>query len=294
MSSTRSHCKPLLRGVLCLSLALLPCACQTTVPIIDHSTQAWNSSGFWRRVSDNPPSWVPRGLPLRMPSSKSGEWIVDGRDGWRFFVPAKGVGGLSAEAIRAEALKVVNRAPGSKENRVFYAASTGGASSGTVIYEDGSTTSDWYTSDISSGYHWWGGHRGHGHHHDHDHDHGHGSYHGHHNHDHDHNHGSGSGSGGSSSGNDGGWSGSGGGSSGSYPDHSGGGHHHGNDHTTSSGSSSSSHDSPSSHTSHSNDSPSSSSSSSSSNDSHSDRREPAESRSEPNPSTKEGMADKHR
>lgn len=293
MSSTRSHCKPLLRGILCLSLALLPCACQTTVPIIDHSTQAWNSSGFWRRVSDNPPSWIPRGLPLRMPSSKSGEWIVDGRDGWRFFVPSKGAGGLSAEAIRAEALKVVNRAPGSKENRVFYAASTGGASSGTVIYEDGSTTSDWYTSDIGSGYHWWDGHRRHGHHHDHDHDHGHGSDHGHHNHDHDHNHdhGSGSGSGGSSSGNDGGGSGSGGGGSGSYPDHSGG-HHHGNDDTTSSGSSSSSHDSPSSHTSHSNDSPSSSSSSS--NDSHSDRREPAESRSEPNPSTKEGMADRHR
>ncbi|HEX2747960.1 MAG TPA: hypothetical protein VHM91_08180 [Verrucomicrobiales bacterium] len=206
MSRSTRPLQPLLRGFLCLSLCLLP-AC-SSVPVTGHKAKLWNQDGFWTKVSDDPPSWIPSGLPLKMPSKRSGRWIVDARDGWRFFVPSKGSGKFSTEYIRIQAYNAASISTPIPGGAVYRSA---GGSTGTTVSTDySSSSSDWSSSDSGS----YGSGHGHDHGHHHDDDHGSGSGGGG-----GHDHGGGSG-GGHDHGDDSG-SGSGSGSSGGGHDHSG-------------------------------------------------------------------------
>ena len=68
---------------------------------------AWNSERTWKRIADQPPTYVPylfKGSP-----NESGEWIEDERDGKRLFIPAGGVDGFSEAVLRAEARKATRK-----------------------------------------------------------------------------------------------------------------------------------------------------------------------------------------
>jgi|GEM_PF-6201896 len=48
----------------------------------------WNKYGWWRRVADDPPTYVPVRYSATAPRTEAtGEWFVDPRDGKRMFVP---------------------------------------------------------------------------------------------------------------------------------------------------------------------------------------------------------------
>ncbi|MGB0292547.1 MAG: hypothetical protein ACPGIA_08195 [Luteolibacter sp.] len=58
----------------------------------------WNKYGWWKRISDDPPSYIPKDYPVTAPRTRAhGDWFVDQRDGKRLFVPT-GDDVLSADA----------------------------------------------------------------------------------------------------------------------------------------------------------------------------------------------------
>lgn len=76
---------------------------------IKHQTDAWNERGLWRRIQENPPSFVPRDMASSVPAETSqGTWHVDALDGWRFFVPHGGTTLYSEGVLHGEAKKVAN------------------------------------------------------------------------------------------------------------------------------------------------------------------------------------------
>jgi hypothetical protein len=69
----------------------------------------WNAPGFWQRVGDTPPSYIPAGYARSAPrTEKVGTWVVDQRDGKRLFVPNTPVDGKSPGVWMGEARKVTN------------------------------------------------------------------------------------------------------------------------------------------------------------------------------------------
>ena len=65
------------------------------------SESEWNSERLWRRVGDDPPTYVPAAYTSE--STENGEWFTDKRDGKRLFVPSGGAEGLPESVLRAEA-----------------------------------------------------------------------------------------------------------------------------------------------------------------------------------------------
>lgn len=68
---------------------------------------AWNSERTWKRVADQPPTYVP--YLYKGGIDGPGEWVADERDGKRLFIPAGGVDGLSESVLRAEAWKATRK-----------------------------------------------------------------------------------------------------------------------------------------------------------------------------------------
>lgn len=64
----------------------------------------WNVEGVWGRVADNPPTYQPVGYSGAL-SEEAGEWIVDKRDGKRFFVPKQEVRGVAPAVLWRDAMK---------------------------------------------------------------------------------------------------------------------------------------------------------------------------------------------
>jgi len=76
---------------------------------LDHTVMGWENAEQWRSVSDDPPTFVPVGwLTYPKPSTGEGEWMVDTKDGTRFFVPRKKFRGLNQQQWRTEAKKGIN------------------------------------------------------------------------------------------------------------------------------------------------------------------------------------------
>lgn len=69
----------------------------------------WNESKNWKRVSDDPATYIPTVYPTSAPrTEKEGTWLTDKRDGKRMFVP-NGIGGLiSTGVLIGEAKKITN------------------------------------------------------------------------------------------------------------------------------------------------------------------------------------------
>lgn len=85
----------------------------------------WNHLQIWRRVGDDPPTYVPKAYDVKKPRTlHEGTLIVDRRDGKRFFVPKEGVPGWSAGVLVGEARKATgykHRSPRSPaENAIVY------------------------------------------------------------------------------------------------------------------------------------------------------------------------------
>lgn len=85
----------------------------------------WNHLQIWRRVGDDPPTYVPKAYGVKQSrTSHEGTMIVDRRDGKRFFVPKEGVPGWSAGVLVSEARKATGykhpspRSPA--ENAIVY------------------------------------------------------------------------------------------------------------------------------------------------------------------------------
>ena len=64
----------------------------------------WNVEGVWIRVGENPATYQPVGYTGPM-TEEAGEWVVDKRDGKRFFVPNVAVNDMSPGVLRHDALK---------------------------------------------------------------------------------------------------------------------------------------------------------------------------------------------
>lgn len=65
----------------------------------------WNRERTWKKISDTPPSYAPylyEGTP-----GADGDWLIDERDGKRFFIPKEELDGLSPTVLRAEAYKAM-------------------------------------------------------------------------------------------------------------------------------------------------------------------------------------------
>lgn len=65
----------------------------------------WNRERTWKKIGETPPSYVPylyEGTP-----GADGEWLIDERDGKRFFIPKEELDGLSPTVLRAEAYKAL-------------------------------------------------------------------------------------------------------------------------------------------------------------------------------------------
>lgn len=62
------------------------------------------SNKNWARISENPSSFVPRGLPKDAPADHlSGEWLQTQDGSTRWFVPKGGFGKRSEDELRSEA-----------------------------------------------------------------------------------------------------------------------------------------------------------------------------------------------
>ena len=67
----------------------------------------WNAERTWKKVGDDPPTYVPYNFVGTAHSS--GEWLRDERDGKQLYVPRGGVEGISEEVLRAEAWKATHK-----------------------------------------------------------------------------------------------------------------------------------------------------------------------------------------
>jgi hypothetical protein len=75
----------------------------------------WNRERTWKRISDNPPSYIPYNYTGALEGT--GEWITDQRDGKRLFVPSGGVEGFPESVLRAEAAKATMKRVSSSASR---------------------------------------------------------------------------------------------------------------------------------------------------------------------------------
>lgn len=117
------------RLLLLLLPVLLLAACATSSPVgpvrgiddnygftsslfrhsVDHRKDDWDPVNIWYRVSDNPPTYLPKGTPASTPlDTAHGTLFVDAVDGWRFFVPKGGAAGYSEGTLRGQADKITN------------------------------------------------------------------------------------------------------------------------------------------------------------------------------------------
>lgn len=72
----------------------------------------WNVKGVWKRVLGHPATYIPTDYPVSAPrEADDGRWVVDPRDGKRFFVPNTATGGLTPAMLEAEALKMTEWPP---------------------------------------------------------------------------------------------------------------------------------------------------------------------------------------
>jgi hypothetical protein len=107
-------------GVLALASVLLT-SCVTSVDVSEMARSAaerrrgprpeseWNTFGIWRRIANNPATYIPRDYSVSAPRGKAdGSWVVDVRDGKRLFVPNKKVGDYESSVLMGEAKKITN------------------------------------------------------------------------------------------------------------------------------------------------------------------------------------------
>ena len=75
----------ILGGLLCLALNSCSLEWNGTGQFASRQPGAeskWNNVGVWKRVAENPPTYLPRGCPTKvMRVSSKGRWITDKRDG---------------------------------------------------------------------------------------------------------------------------------------------------------------------------------------------------------------------
>lgn len=72
----------------------------------------WNAMGTWRKISQNPATYIPRDYPISAPRGKSnGTWMVDARDGKRLFVPHEKAGDYDSAVLMGDAKKITNWQP---------------------------------------------------------------------------------------------------------------------------------------------------------------------------------------
>lgn len=106
-------------SILCVVVALCVGSCRTVKRVSKATTDLvtggsdplpeglWNAERTWKRVSDNPATYVP--YNYSGPTESGGDWFTDARDGKRLFVPSGGVEGYSESVLRAEAYKVTRK-----------------------------------------------------------------------------------------------------------------------------------------------------------------------------------------
>jgi len=99
----------ILGGLLCLALSLCSVEWNGTGQFASRRPGAeskWNNVGVWKKVGENPPTYLPRECSTKvLRVSSRGSWITDKRDGKRFFIPAGGSGGLSESVLCGDARK---------------------------------------------------------------------------------------------------------------------------------------------------------------------------------------------
>ena len=100
-----------LRRLLCQLASLgifvaVTCSCSTSREVDSSTHVVPQMSKGWVKVSSEPPTWYPRGVPADHPTDyRSGEWIYlkDTADN-RFFIPLHGLLPEKRKALQAEAM----------------------------------------------------------------------------------------------------------------------------------------------------------------------------------------------
>lgn len=88
----------------------------------------WNQSGAWKRISDNPATYVPIDYPADSPrTEKEGTWFTDKRDGKRLFVPFVQAGPMKPGVATGEAKKITNNVKPSRISTSPGIMQTGGS-----------------------------------------------------------------------------------------------------------------------------------------------------------------------
>lgn len=85
------------------AVSMFVSSCQNAAPA--YTGPSALESGNWTKVRKHPPTYFPKGLPASTPTEAwDGSWVsVGDQAGTRFFIPARGHGGLSARQLIDEA-----------------------------------------------------------------------------------------------------------------------------------------------------------------------------------------------
>ena len=72
--------------------------------------RVWNDAGVWVRVADSPKTYLPAGYDPQAPrTDAAGDWVIDEKDGKRFFIPKRGANGYSRDILFAEAWSITHK-----------------------------------------------------------------------------------------------------------------------------------------------------------------------------------------
>ncbi len=99
-----------LKHLICLCLISSLSSCGLFKDGKDKShEETWNRSGIWQQVGDQPPTFIPAGIPA-LSDDAPGCWFTE-KKGKRLFVPDESAGELAAGVLRGEAQKVTRQPP---------------------------------------------------------------------------------------------------------------------------------------------------------------------------------------
>jgi hypothetical protein len=98
----RSLCQLAFLGI----LVAVTCSCSTSREVDSSTHVVPKMSKGWVKVSSEPPTWYPRGVPADHPTDyRSGEWIhLKDTANTRFFIPLHGLLTEKRKALEAEAM----------------------------------------------------------------------------------------------------------------------------------------------------------------------------------------------
>ena len=127
----RSLCQLASLGI----LVAVTCSCSTSREVDSSTHVVPQMSKGWVKVSSEPPTWYPRGVPADHPTDyRSGEWIhLKDTANTRFFIPLHGLLTEKRKALEAEAMAARHPELIRNENNKDIAQTAKGVGGGFIV-----------------------------------------------------------------------------------------------------------------------------------------------------------------